>query len=146
MLSDDRRMPDEPPPGSMNEAQRLAQLTRPVFRRYAGFQLLFAAGALVAPIAYGALGGGAFGLVIALLLVGAPLTALVLAFRREPKLLRRFALLHGMVIATWAGLWIITIVLGSMAFLEREGWWVGGGIVCALPAAVGAIVVLRAAR
>ena len=74
------------------------------------------------------------------------LVGLTLYQRRQQSLIRRFAALHTIVIMTWASLWVITVIMGSFFFVGDLSWWVPAGIVTALPALIGALVVFRQTR
>ena len=129
----------------LTTAERFAQRSRRAARWYAFYLLLYALGtfvlALVIGIAPGPLGVSIGMGVWLVLLVG-----LTLYQRRQQALIRRFAALHTIVIMTWASLWVITVIMGSFFFVGDLSWWVPAGIVTALPALIGALLVFRQTR
>ena len=74
------------------------------------------------------------------------LIGLTLYQRKQQAKIKRFATLHLIVIMTWASLWVITVMAGSYFYPGDLSWWLPAGIVTALPALIGAIVVYRATR
>lgn len=129
----------------LGTAERLAQRSRRAARWYAVYLLLYGVGtfalALLIGIVPGPLGVGIGMGVWLVLLVG-----LTVYQRRQQALIKRFARLHLIVIATWATLWVITVVVGTVVFVGDLTWWVPAGVVTALPALVGAAYVFRQTR
>lgn len=134
----------EPSPPAAPDG-RLTNATRRATRGYAhcllagtGGTVLFAALIGTAP--------GRIGVAIGLAYWLLALIGLTLYQRRQRALIKRFATLHLIVIMTWASLWIITVMAGSYFSPGDLSWWLPAGIVTALPAMIGAIVVYRATR
>ena len=129
----------------LGTAERLAQRSRRAARWYALYLLLYGVGtfalALLIGIAPGPLGVSLGMGVWMVLLIG-----LTVYQRRQQALIRQFARLHLIVISTWAVLWVITVVVGTIFFVGDLSWWVPAGLVTALPALVGASYVLRQTR
>ena len=129
----------------LTSAERLAQRSRRAARWYGCYLLLYAIGTValafligVAPGPLGvSLGMGAW----LVLLVG-----LTLYQRKQRALIKKFAALHTIVIMTWASLWIITVIAGSFYFVGDLSWWVPAGLVTALPALLGSLLVFRQTR
>lgn len=129
----------------LTSAERLAQRSRRAARWYALYLLLYAVGtfalAFLIGIAPGPLGVSIGMGVWVVLLVG-----LTLYQRRQQALIKRFAALHTIVIMTWASLWIITVIVGTFYFVGDLSWWVPAGIVTALPALLGSLLVHHQTR
>lgn len=138
-------MADGSAPAHENVAQRLAAEARPHYRRYAGYLLLLAVGAILASLTLGTF-PGPLGALVSVVLWAGPLVLVLRCFRGQRRVLQRFAVLHGVTIMTWASVWIITVLFGLMSFGHLPLWWLIGGIASALPPLVAAFVVLRAAR
>lgn len=130
---------------ALTDADRLARAARRSARWYASYLLLYAVGTFVLSILVG-LWAGTAALAGAMVLWLLLIAALSLYAARQKATIKRFGLLHGMVIGTWASLWIITVLFGSMYFGDNPSWWVGGGIATALPPVVGAAIVLYRTR
>ncbi len=129
----------------LTTAERLAQRSRRAARWYALYLVLYALGtvllALLIGIAPGPLGVSIGMGVWLVLLVG-----LTLYQRRQQALIKKFVALHTIVIMTWASLWIITVIAGTFFFVGDLSWWLPAGIVTALPALIGSLVVFRQTR
>ncbi len=138
-------MTDTDAQGLLGTAERLAQRSRRAARWYALYLLLYGVGtfalALLIGIAPGPLGVSLGMGVWMVLLIG-----LTVYQRRQQALIRQFARLHLIVISTWAVLWVITVVVGTIFFVGDLSWWVPAGLVTALPALVGASYVFRQTR
>lgn len=130
---------------SLHDADRLARKAKRSSRWYALYLVIYAAGTFLASVLIGAIPGPT-GLTIAMVMWVALIGGLTIYSSRQKATIKRFGLLHGLVIATWAGLWVITVVFGGMSFGSHLGWWIGGGIACALPPLVGAAIVLARTR
>ncbi len=126
-------------------AERLAQRSRRAARWYAVYLLFYGVGtfalALLIGIAPGPL-GVSLGMGLWLLL----LVGLTVYQRRQRALIKRFARLHLIVISTWAVLWVVTVVVGTIFFVGDLTWWIPAGLVTALPALIGAAYVFRQTR
>lgn len=51
--------------------------------------------------------------------------------------------LHLWVMGLWACAWLLTLFGGLYAFPDHRAWWVGGGVLMALPPLVGAYLAIR---
>ena len=114
-------------------------------RRYAFLLLIDAVCTVVLAVLVG-LAPGRIGVAIGMVLWLLLLIGLTVYQRRQQEPLKRFSAVHLMVIMTWASLWIITVMAGSYFFPEDLTWWLTAGIVTALPALIGSLVVFRASR
>lgn len=130
---------------ALADADRLARRSRRSSRWYALYLVLYAVGTFAAAVIIGAV-RGPVGVAVATTLWLLLVAGLTLYTHRQQATVKRFRLVHGLVIATWTSLWVITVLFGAMFFGDRFGWWLGGGIACALPPLVGALVVLRGTR
>jgi hypothetical protein len=74
------------------------------------------------------------------------LTVLTVWSARKRTSLAGMARIHAAVIVSWAVLWGITVIVGSLYFQGRLGWWVAGGVAMAVPPLVGAWVTDRKTR
>ena len=129
----------------LTSGERLAQRSRRAARWYARYLLLYAFGtvglALVIGIAPGPL-GVSIGMGVWLIL----LAGLTVYQRKQQALIKKFAALHTIVIMTWASLWVITVLVGTFSFVGDLSWWVPAGVVTALPALIGSLIVFRQTR
>lgn len=130
---------------SLDDATRMANTTRRAARWYANYLLAYAAGTVLLAVLIG-IAPGRLGVGIGMVCWLALLIGLTLYQRKQQAKIKRFATLHLIVIMTWASLWIITVMAGSYFYPGDLSWWLPAGIVTALPALIGAIVVYRATR
>ncbi len=129
----------------LTTAERLAQRSRRAARWYALYLLLYAAGTVVLALAIG-IAPGPLGVSVGMGIWVILLAGLTLYQRRQQALIKKFAALHTIVIMTWASLWIITVIAGSFFFVGDLSWWLPAGIVTALPALIGSLLVFRQTR
>ena len=71
---------------------------------------------------------------------------LTLYQRRQQALLKRFARLHLIVTMTWALPVGHHVIMGTFFFVGDLSWWIPAGIVTALPALFGSLLVFRQTR
>jgi uncharacterized membrane protein YjjP (DUF1212 family) len=127
---------------ALARAERLTWEARRAGRWYGIYLVAFAAAS--------ALLGGLFG-VVGNLWGTAVLTPLFVVFvgaltvwaQRKRTALQGVAALHGVVIGSWAVLWAVTVIAGSLYYQGRPAWWVAGGLAMAVPGVVGAVLVFR---
>ena len=129
----------------LSSGERLAQRSRRAARWYAFYLLLYALGTFVLALLIG-IAPGPLGVTVGMVIWLVLLVGLTLYQRRQQALIRRFASLHVIVIMTWASLWVITVIAGTFFFVGDLSWWIPAGIVTALPALIGALVVFRQTR
>ena len=80
---------------------------------------------------------GAFGVALALLL------AYALTRPAQP---RNLATLHLSMMSTWAGIYLVTLMVGFFIFPDTTAWWVSGAAVSCIPPLTVAYVALRQSR
>ncbi|MFJ3964339.1 hypothetical protein [Streptomyces sp. NPDC090036] len=111
---------------------------------YARYLWAYAAGQLVlVPVAvlwHGPVSGVVFAVTNALLVTGLSVYA-----ARQRVVRRRFGVKHGVVMASWAVVFALTITVGVAAFGHGVPFAVAGALACALPLAVGAWTETRGA-
>lgn len=138
-------MTEAMPQAALDQAHRLAQNAKRSSRWYATYLVIYAVATFVVSLIIGAT-ASPLGVALGMGLWAVVLVALTIYAHRAKTAVKQFGLLHGLVIASWTILWIITVVVGSMFFGGILGWWIAGGIACAVPPLVGAAIVLKRTR
>lgn len=129
----------------LTSAERLAHRSRRAARWYGFYLLLYALGTFALAFLIG-VAPGPLGVSIGMGVWVVLLFGLTLYQRRQQALIKKFAALHTIVIMTWASLWIITVIVGTFYFVGDLSWWVPAGLVTALPALLGSLLVFRQTR
>ncbi len=129
----------------LTSAERLAQRSRRAARWYAFYLLLYALGTVVLAFLIG-VAPGPLGVSLGMGLWLVLLVGLTLYQRKQQALIKKFAALHTIVILTWAPLWVLTVIVGTFYFVGDLSFWLPAGIVTALPALVGSLLVFHQTR
>jgi len=130
---------------ALRRAAELSAATRRAGRWYTTYLTIFAVATFAMCIGFGLIGGrwGAIVLTpIWVLLVAALSTWAV----RQRSAVAGMGRIHAWVIGGWAVAWGVTVFVGGFFFPQTLVWWVLGGVLTAIPPAIGAAVVARRTR
>ncbi|WP_424886905.1 hypothetical protein [Streptomyces sp. XH2] len=109
---------------------------------YARYLWVFAAGQLIlVPIAvlwHGFASALVFGLANTFLVTGLSLYA-----ARQRVVRRRFGVKHGVIVGSWAIVFVLTVTLGNAMFANSPAFAAAAASACALPLATGAWLEMR---
>lgn len=130
---------------SLARADVLTAQARQSMRWYGRYLLAYAAGAFLLSLAFGLI-PTRIAVVAVMPFWAVFLTLITVYAQRHRTAMRGLGVIQAWVIGAWAVLWGVVISVGVSRFQEVLAWWVVGGIVLALPALVGAVVVFRRLR
>lgn len=130
---------------SLAQANALTAKVRQSARWYGRYLLAYAVGAFALCLLFGLVP------VKIAMVVGMPLWVMFIAAlsvyaARSRTAMRGLGNIHAGVIGGWTVLWGTTITFGILRFQDWLPWWILGGIACALPGVIGAVVVYRRLR
>ncbi|MCF3103201.1 hypothetical protein IPZ58_16670 [Streptomyces roseoverticillatus] len=128
--------------GALGRAADVEKAARARSGWYARYLWAFAAGQLIlVPIAvlwHGFASAMAFGLVNTFLVTGLSVYA-----ARQRVVRRGFGVKHGVVVGSWAIVFVLTVTLGNAVFANSPAFAAVAALGCALPLATGAWLEMR---
>jgi hypothetical protein len=127
---------------ALEQAQRLGGRARQAGRWYAIYLVAFAIASVIFAGLFGVV-GNRWGSILLTPLWGVFLAVLTVWSQRKKTSLVGMGRLHVTVIACWAVLWGVTVIVGSFAFQGQPLWWIAGGVAMAVPCLVGARTAFR---
>lgn len=127
---------------ALAQAERFRREARHSGRWYALYLALFAVASVLFAGLFGIV-GNRWGATLLTPLWGVFLVFLTVWSQRKKTSVAGMSRLHLTVIGSWAVLWGITVIVGSVYFQGRPGWWLAGGVAMAAPCLIGAWVAFR---
>jgi hypothetical protein len=130
---------------ALRQAAELSAATRRAGRWYTTFLVVFAVVTFAMCIGFGLI-GPRWGAIVVTPIWVLLMVALSIWSARQRAAVAGKRWIDAGVIAGWTVAWGVTVIVGSLLFPQTLAWWVFGGVLTAIPPAIGAVVVARRTR